>query len=284
MKLFNEAEQEHLKEISANLQVVRQEKSIPIEEIAAQTHIRLVLLQALEAGRFEELPEPVFVKGFIRRYADALGLDGTSLANSWNINHLPVSLPPENQENLNVPRFRLSAYIPIFLPYLILLLTSALGLLYLLNFQSHRKFLTQQYSPLSISQQKVQSSPLAVPPAPSPTSTKTVTPLPISPINLTPTPLSTNTPVPKQVKVTLELKGTSWLQIKADGKTEFEGVLNKGTKKTWTAKDSLTVRIGNAGVVLVSVNEKPSKLLGTDGEVKEMTYSKEEKLSEAIEE
>ncbi|WP_137666715.1 DUF4115 domain-containing protein [Sphaerospermopsis reniformis] len=44
------------------------------------------------------------------------------------------------------------------------------------------------------------------------------------------------------------------LQVKADGKTEFEGIFSKGDRKTWKAKKSLTVRYGNAGVVLVSWN------------------------------
>ncbi|NEO63552.1 MAG: helix-turn-helix domain-containing protein, partial [Moorea sp. SIO4G2] len=56
-------QEEQLQKIGTYLSQVRQEKSIPIEEVANNTFIRLHILQALEAGQSEPLPEPVYIQG-----------------------------------------------------------------------------------------------------------------------------------------------------------------------------------------------------------------------------
>ncbi|MDP5338640.1 MAG: helix-turn-helix domain-containing protein [Nodularia sp. (in: cyanobacteria)] len=129
MKPLNEAQKEQLQEITQYLLRLRQEKSISIEEIAIQTNIRLHLLNALDAGNFEILPEPIYVQGFIRRYAEAMGLDGQALANTWIINDFPKYSHPESQ-NLNK---RPEIQIPVFLPYALLLILAAVGLIYVFN-------------------------------------------------------------------------------------------------------------------------------------------------------
>jgi len=43
--------------------------------VAETLHIRYIYLEAIEAGRYEELPGAVYVVGFMRSYADFLGLD-----------------------------------------------------------------------------------------------------------------------------------------------------------------------------------------------------------------
>ena len=65
MKLLSDSKKEQLKEIVNSLVETRQEKYLTIEEIAMKTLIRAALLQALKKVRFEELPELIFVRGFI---------------------------------------------------------------------------------------------------------------------------------------------------------------------------------------------------------------------------
>ncbi|NJS17132.1 MAG: hypothetical protein HC787_10680 [Nostocaceae cyanobacterium CSU_2_110] len=90
VKPLNEEQREKLKEITNKLRQVREEKSIHIEEIAAKILVRPVFLSALEEGRFEELPEAVYIQGFIRRYGDILGLDGTGLGHEFG----SIACPP----------------------------------------------------------------------------------------------------------------------------------------------------------------------------------------------
>ena len=65
------------------------------------------------------------------------------------------------------------------------------------------------------------------------------------------------------------------MRVVADGKTIFEGTLQKGTQQTWTAQRRLTIRSGNAGAVLVSVNQKEPQPLGKLGTVREATFTPE---------
>ncbi|AFZ58454.1 helix-turn-helix domain-containing protein [Anabaena sp. PCC 7938] len=256
--VLNEAQQERLKEITANLRHIRQEKSIRLEEIAAQTHIRLFFLRALEEWKFEELPEPIFVQGFIRRYADNLGLDGTVIANSFPIDVVPLEF------NHSTTKSKL--YIPLFVPYIFLLIAASVGLFYLLKPKLSGTSLAKTQDPILSVQQEILPSPGQSISAPQPSPIIKSTPYATTPLTSQSNP-STN------VAITLELKGLSWLQVKADGKTAFEGTLSKGESKTWTAKKSLTIRSGNAGAVLVSVNEEQPKPLGNEGQVKEVTYT-----------
>lgn len=58
-----------------------------------------------------------------------------------------------------------------------------------------------------------------------------------------------------------------------DGKTDFEGILTKGHQQTWKVNQRLTLRAGNAGAVLMSINGEQAKFLGKPGDVKEVTFS-----------
>lgn len=53
----------------------RQRRGLSVEQLSVATKIPRASLELLEADRFEELPGPVFVKGFLRCSARALGLD-----------------------------------------------------------------------------------------------------------------------------------------------------------------------------------------------------------------
>ncbi|MEH2276238.1 MAG: helix-turn-helix domain-containing protein [Nostoc sp.] len=129
MTLLNQAQVEQLKEITTHLRQVRQEKSIRIEEIAAQTLIRAGILLALEEERFEELPEPIFVQGFIRRYGDALGLDGNALSHTLISNLVCQDSNNDHKDSDNKP----NTYIPLVVTYILLLVAASAGLLYILN-------------------------------------------------------------------------------------------------------------------------------------------------------
>ncbi len=277
MKLLNEAQEGQVKEIVARLRQVRQEKSIRIEEIAAQTRIRPAFLQALEEGRFEDLPEPIYVKGFIRHYGDAVGLDGAALAQNFATAFFPAE-SEQRQENLDK---KPNIYIPLVVPYILLLAGATFGLFYILNPQQRKVDFHRQSQPSSAtSKHKTASTHIASSPAaftPPPTiSTKKIAPTPKAslPVASTPTPtLSPTTPPASGVEATLQLQDKSWLRVKADGKTVFVGTLNKGERKTWTAKKELTIRSGNAGAVLVSENKQQPKALGTFGSVKQVTFT-----------
>jgi len=287
VKLLNEAQEEQLKQIVRQLQQVRQEKSLRIDEIAAHTRIRPAFLQALEEGRFEDLPEPIYVQGFIRHYGDALGLDGAALAKSFATAFSPPQ-SHEEQENLDE---KPNIYIPLVVPYILLLVGASFGLFYILNPQRTTEVHTQSKTSSSPLEHKTASTPATLT-SPQAISTKKTVPVPVTSLPATSTtnnlPTAGETPVPlsspnatvspttqatSPVEVTLEFQDKSWLRVKADGKTVFTGILSKGERKTWTATKDLTIRSGNAGAVLVSENNQQPKPLGTVGSVKQVTFT-----------
>ena len=75
------------------------------------------------------------------------------------------------------------------------------------------------------------------------------------------------------LKVAVSASSYSWVRTVADGTTVFEGFLNAGDKQVWQANRSLTVKVGNAAGVAISVNGRPVGPLGASGQIYEHTFS-----------
>ncbi|MDX1977292.1 MAG: DUF4115 domain-containing protein [Pseudanabaenaceae cyanobacterium bins.68] len=104
-----------LLEIGAQLKQVREIKHIPLHQITSTTLIAERHLVAIEAGDLDQLPEPVYVQGFIRKYGQALGLEEIA-------EEFPIELEPEPKSLLAVPK-------PEFRPiYLYALYVGVIGL------------------------------------------------------------------------------------------------------------------------------------------------------------
>ncbi|MGD8337761.1 MAG: DUF4115 domain-containing protein [Desulfobacterales bacterium] len=58
------------------LQSIRVEKGISLKAVSQETRIRLGTLHFIEAEDHRHLPDEVYVKGFLRAYAKAIGADG----------------------------------------------------------------------------------------------------------------------------------------------------------------------------------------------------------------
>jgi cytoskeletal protein RodZ len=69
---------EKLAEIGAQLKRIRQDKDLSIPHLTATTLISERYLRAIEDGEIDSLPEPIYVRGFIRKYGTALGVGDLS--------------------------------------------------------------------------------------------------------------------------------------------------------------------------------------------------------------
>lgn len=58
------------------LKAIRVEKGISLDEVSEKTRIRIDYLLLIEKEDHDRLPSEVFVKGFLRAYAEAIGIDG----------------------------------------------------------------------------------------------------------------------------------------------------------------------------------------------------------------
>lgn len=61
--------------LGSTLRDAREDKGLELRDLAVLTNVRVMHLEALEAGDFRNLPEDVYSKNFVRLYAQAVGLE-----------------------------------------------------------------------------------------------------------------------------------------------------------------------------------------------------------------
>ncbi len=71
-------------DIGSSLREARIRQDLEFEELEARTKVRGKYLRHLEDERFDQLPGHAYTKGFLRVYADALGLDGRLYVDEYN--------------------------------------------------------------------------------------------------------------------------------------------------------------------------------------------------------
>lgn len=69
--------------VGERLQSVRHAKGYSVEEIVRRTGVRRGYILAIEEGRFEELPAPVYSAGFVKKYAHTLHLPAAELERAF---------------------------------------------------------------------------------------------------------------------------------------------------------------------------------------------------------
>ena len=62
------------------LQHARRKRGVSLEDAEQATRIRKDYLEKLESDDHTTMPEPIYVRGFVKAYANYLGLDGERLA------------------------------------------------------------------------------------------------------------------------------------------------------------------------------------------------------------
>jgi len=71
--------QESLKKVGEMFKERRVERNLSLKEIETATSIRMNYLKAIEEGELFNLISPVYAGGFMKQYAQYLGLDGNRI-------------------------------------------------------------------------------------------------------------------------------------------------------------------------------------------------------------
>lgn len=111
---------------------------------------------------------------------------------------------------------------------------------------------------------------------------ESATPQPSMTSEAEPTPAATSTPSVVRdtyssgtgVSVTVAaVRGNSWLFVSdSNGTTLFSGQIRNAQKLNFSATTRISLKVGNAGAVDISVNGKAAQQIGGDGEVVSLTY------------
>ncbi|MBD1998987.1 helix-turn-helix domain-containing protein [Leptolyngbya sp. FACHB-541] len=306
MSKLNPIQLEQLKEIGVQLHQTREQQSKSLEEVAAKTFIPLRLLQAIEVGQAAVLPEPVFIQGFIRRYGDLVGLDGMALSKQFSLDSTtatsakieqpkvaspqpiqpqPVQPQPvKSQPVVSEREFPVAK--AVYTPTLSPNTTSSDVEPELTNSESSRT--STRFNPLYalygiagiliigggiflIGQIKPQSSEFSQETAESNVSSSSTPTVPQTEASPVASPQPSAVPT-DDIEVSINLTEASWLRVTVDGEIQYEGILPQGEQQTWSAKEQVVIRAGNAGAVLASLNGASPEPLGTRGAVATVTF------------
>ena len=271
-----------------DLKAVREAKGIDLKDIFQATRITVVNLEAIEEGRFQLLPEPVYTRTFIKSYAKYLGIDDRPILDRYDLYLLSAKKPlltaeaPEKNraaENGASSRRR-------SLMWVVCIMVIVLILLYVfINRDTDAPRLSSLVPPPAARQPIV--PPLKEPPAPpdyaqSPVATPSPT-VPLAeggPLKTAPSgtpekaagrkpsePQPAAAPADKPLRLVITGIEKTWLRIREDQKKSQDMMVERGDVIERFAAASFSLDVGNAGGIEISFQGKPLGPLGKRGEV-----------------
>ena len=240
----------------------RESQGLTLADVAERIHIRDVYLAAIEAENWGAIGPQVYVRGFVRSYARALGIDPDAAVAALGGDARSGAAPPRGQyvppprseallddtETNPKRRLSLTAVLGVLLAFALVLFVGY----QFVDFQRDGKAGGAGVSTAAPAVRPGRAASPAKPEAAAP-------------------------PVPA-VKADahangfgVRLRDISWVLVVVDGKTMMEGTFPKGTERSFAGR-SATVRVGNAGGVDISVDGKDRGPMGGLGDVAERSY------------
>ncbi len=206
-------------ELGTSLRQAREKRGLELDAVQRALRIRKRYLEALESERFEQLPGEVYARGFLREYAEFLGLDGSLYVDEYNERFAPheetaIAAVP------SVPRFHHSRW-PAAAALLFVALVVAAGL-----------------AAWQFRGEKSAVAPTAV--------TTAAAPRPVAAPKTKPKPAAARKP--RLVRLTLTAaRGDCWVLVRAGSETGrilYERTLRQGSTVHFTQRRPLWVRVG----------------------------------------
>lgn len=219
----------------------RQGKSLA--DVVEGTKIRSRLLEALENGHYDSLPDSAYVKGYIQSYARFLEIPSEPLLDEYRKDAASFERQPRPTDRyLNIPHETLvpersQAHA---IPQRVWVITAAVVLVVAL--------LVCTISSL------IKAGSTSMPTSPKPGTSGEVTASPGAEATTTTTQQSTGT---FKIRVTVKKDAASWVQATVDGLVAYDGTLNGGESREWLVSDTVGLKIGKPASVNVARDGKP---------------------------
>jgi cytoskeleton protein RodZ len=271
-------------DFGSSFKKARESLGVSLNQIALETRISTRFLLAIENEDFRRLPGGIFNRGFIRAYAERVGLNpDQALADyerlAQNSESDPVLLSPEAQIPQSTPR------------HLYTVAIGALVLLIAIYYVATRMGNTSSVTAgrpaadaatsaaATAPSQPVTEAPASAPiETPTPAQSQPVTPPPKAAVepavaSLSPASSPSGSGRDNTLALELDVHEATWIKVSADGATVLNEVLQPGVTRRFTAQTSLKVDLGNAGGLSMKVNDKPVRSLGRSGQVRSLTIT-----------
>jgi cytoskeletal protein RodZ len=264
-----------MSEFGANFRKAREALGLSLGQIAVETRISTRFLEAIENEEFHLLPGGIFNRGFIRNYADRIGLDAEqAVADYERLSEYreptEVAMAADAQTSAQARPRRLY---PVVIGALVLLII----IFYFATREGGTSTGNEQVptvlpaSTVPIPVPEPSLAPLATPDAPATSPANTIDPSVVKP------PLQPPADPPallETLALEMEILEPTWVKLVTDGTEVVAGVvLQPGMVVRYTAHASIAVTIGNAGGLVLRVNDREVRSLGRSGQVREFNIT-----------
>lgn len=271
----------------------REKQGLSIADVAGETSIRDVYLEAIEKGDYDALPGDVYAKGFIRNYSKFLQIDGNALLEQYDSERnivkvvQPADMPREDEASepkksffgrnkgaeKPAARAETSSSTGYSRPQAKTSLFAA-GDEYRHSLEREEKSGSKKFMILLgvmlvflggvyVAFMDEGTDPAAKP-KPAVKQEQPVKQEPAAPVK-----------VYEGAEVSAKMLENCWISVKVDGQNAFEGTVEKGKEMSWKGKESVEIRAGNAGGIQVTFNGKDMGTLGEIGQIADRTFVKE---------
>ena len=272
----------------AYLKSAREENGYSITEVSKNTKISPAVLRSLEEGRLDNI-DPVYLKGFLKMYCRFLRVDWQEFTKEYPIataakhSHKPAGSGGQPNSRSHKPAGSGAAsdsrsHRPpngIKNSSLSFILEKKKIILAGLSVVAGAFFMVLALRGCIVSHPAVRKP--AAPLSPKrPSKKTTAAPAQSALPGLTPSktpaqPASAQTPAPQEAKpkaitLVIRAKEESFIKVKVDGRTIYQGLLRKGNAESWSAKDNIELFVGNAAAVALEVDGKLFPSLGRKGQ------------------
>jgi cytoskeletal protein RodZ len=278
----------------------REAQDLTLEQVAERTRIGVRFLRAIEEEAFHMLPGGIFNRGFIRTYAERIGLDPDQILTEYAVLTDDLGTPDPITA---IAVSRASSVDRYVLPVAVGALLLLVGLYYVFAQGPPAAVDAEQESAAEIREAVALAEGTLDPaiatrtlPADSSaalsepssvagggavrvgdgsTNVNPTTPArlpgPAAPDRENDTPASAGA---ESVQVQLQVHDTTWISVQSDGEQIEIGVtLEAGTNRTFEAREALDLTIGNAAGLTVQINGEEVRNLGNEGQVRHLNIT-----------
>jgi cytoskeleton protein RodZ len=266
----------------ASFRKARESSGLALDKIAADTRISSRFLTAIENEDFHLLPGGVFNRGFIRAYAERVGLNPDQALADYDRLSVAAEEPAETLQNVERASMRRSErnLYPIAAGILLLLV----GVFYVVTRNGTTGSAAEPPPPAAAVKPATPAPAPEPPPAP-----VEETPVPQSATQTTPPAAAAVTPAPttpapppqpaaaKATSLVLDIniKELTWMKVATDGAVVLNDNLQPGATQRFTAGSKIDVMIGNAAGAVLKINGRDVPSLGQSGMVRELSITPE---------
>lgn len=247
-----------MSDLGLKLKQTREELGVSLDEISKKTNIKVNLLKLIEEGDFCALPSFVHARGFIKKYAEVLGMDLGDIDELLNV-ECPMSKFPEFHKHTQKDDEKVVSDRRIKIILLIIILFLALFVVYIYLSRNVRNNTETEQTDLLEHKLKffgdnktgqVNATDLSNSDSP----VKTIVE-PMEIIKKTEEKDVVNTPLPDK-KVAFFFSDVCWVHISVDNVSEYDFIADKGLVKYIPVKENFTIDIGNAKSVTITYKDQ----------------------------